>query len=506
MVKKKGLIASSLALSLLLWVSLGCGIAGKKPQGDGAASLAQRAREEVDAGGFTRATQLYRQAREAYLSEGNAVAARECLDRIQDMSAISMTYPYGRDELRGLLAEAFAQVPADERESWIESGGLEHFIIDGEPRYFLSTVDNIRFRDVNLFRQDADMLAGYEGLYRLFSRIMDAPSGPAWQPYVNPVTYRGTHILNVPRSELPASGLLKMWFPTPIITGPQPSVRLVSITPDTYVAQVPSIDEDIGLVYMEIPLDELEGDLELSLTFEFDHYEQRFEVDPGKVGAYDTDSPLYREYTKSAGNIQVTPEIAETARRIVGGVADPCLAAKKLYDYVVDNITYSLVPHPALWPRGEYESVYVHERGFGDCGAQSMYFSALCRAVGIPARTTGGWQLFSGNLSGHFWAEFYLPGYGWLPVDPTAAESADYIPGLSEAEVRRFKDFFFANQDHFRCVVQHDVDEQFIPPALQPITYTVALQSPASNCDTMEEMPDLVINEHWSTRVEVLNE
>lgn len=504
--KRKHLLALSLVLSLLLCMGAGCGGGGTTPEESGAASLAQQAREEMDAGGFTRATQLYQQAREAYLSEGDAAAARECLDRIQDMSAITMTYPYGEDELRGLLAEAFAQVPEDERESWLESGELEHLVIDGEPRYFLNIIDNIRYRDVDLFRQDEQMLAGYEGLYRLMVKIMDEPRGPAWQPYGNPVSYRGTHVLSVPRDELPASGLLKMWFPIPIVTGPQPTVRVVSITPDTYVAQAPSIDEDIGLAYMEIPLDELEDDLEMSLTFEFDHYEQRFEVDPEKVSAYDTDSALYREYTASAGNIQITPEIAETARGIVGDETNTYLAAKKIYDYVVDNITYSLVPHTALWPRGEYESVYVHEHGFGDCGAQSMYFSALCRAVGIPARTTGGWQLFSGNLSGHFWAEFYLPGYGWVPVDPTAAESADYIPGLSEAEVRSFKDFFFANQDHFRCVVQHDVDEQFTPPALHPITYTVALQSPASNCDTMEEMPDLVINEHWTTRVEVLNE
>jgi len=55
-----------------------------------------------------------------------------------------------------------------------------------------------------------------------------------------------------------------------------------------------------------------------------------------------------------------------------------------------------------MFPRGMPESEYVHTYKRGDCGAQSMYLSALCRSVGIPARTTGGFQIFSGTPAGHF--------------------------------------------------------------------------------------------------------
>jgi transglutaminase-like putative cysteine protease len=242
------------------------------------------------------------------------------------------------------------------------------------------------------------------------------------------------------------------------------------------------------------------------VQFEFDHYEQHFVVDPGQVGAYDTESALYREYTASAGNIAITPEIEAAANEAVGEEVNPYLAARKIYDYVLENIAYSFMPHSALWPRGEPESVYVHEHRCGDCGAQSMYFSALCRAAGIPARTTGGWQLFSGNFAGHFWAEFYLPNYGWIPVDTTAAEIADYIPGLSEEELEDFHDFFFGSQDHLRCNVQKDVDEPLVPPATQPVMVSLALQQPAYNCDTMEEIPVLVLSDYWSISAEVLGE
>jgi transglutaminase-like putative cysteine protease len=505
MIRKESIVPV-LVLALMLFAMAGCGSGSTTRQVSTAESLAERAVAEMEQGNFTQATNLYEQARETYLSEGDDAGARGCLNHIQDMFVIGEIYPTSEEELRDQLAEAFPDVPKEEREVWIASGELENMIIDGQPMYFSEVIANIKFRDVDLFQQDPRMLGGTEAVYQMFLEVMDEPDGPSWQPYNNPITYQGTHSVAIPRGELPASGLLKIWFPIPIITGPQPAVRVTAITPDTYTVEPPSIDGDIGVLYMEVPLDELQEDLELTVQFEFEHCEQHFVIEPERVGEYDTEGALYREYTASCGNILVTPEIEETAREVVGGETNPYLAAKKLNDYVVDNIAYSFTPHEALWPRGMAESVYVQENRFGDCGAQSMYFSALCRAVGIPARTTGGWQLFSGNFDGHFWAEFYLPDYGWVPVDPTVAETADYIPALSEEEIRRFHDFFFANQDHFRCVVQHDTDEPLVPPATETIDLAVALQQPAINCDTMEDLPDGLIDQYWSISARVLGE
>ncbi|MBN2026516.1 MAG: transglutaminase domain-containing protein [Actinobacteria bacterium] len=504
--RPKIIAALAAIIALFILAASGCGGGSTATQSSTAESLAEQAAAEVEQGNLNSATELYKQARQAYQDDGDGEGARGCLDRIQDISMIEVAYPLSEEEMRDQLAEAFPDVAETEREGWIASGELEHMVIDGEPHYYYDVVSNIRYRNVDLFQQDEQLLGHYEKGYSELVAIMDEPAGADWQPYTRPITYRGTHTLDVPREVLPSGGLLKIWFPIPVITGPQPAVRVTSISPQEYAAGPPSIDQDIGVVYMEVPLDGLREDLNITVEFEFDHYEQHFVIDPGKVGEYDTGSALYREYTASGGNILVTEDIEETAREVVGDETNPYLAAMKLNDYVVDNITYSFVPHSALWPRGVAESVYVHENRHGDCGAQSMYFSSLCRAVGIPARTTGGWQLFTGNFAGHFWAEFYLPDYGWVPVDPTAAEIVDYIPGLSDVERQDFKDFFFGNQDHLRCVVQKDVDEPLIPPATQPILITAALQQPAYNCDTMEEIPVLVLGDYWSMSAEVLSE
>ncbi len=81
------------------------------------------------------------------------------------------------------------------------------------------------------------------------------------------------------------------------------------------------------------------------------------------------------------------------AQEIVGNETNPYLEAQKIYWYIMDTLPYSHAPHIWLDASGTPESVYVLDTGIGDCGSQSMYFAALCRSLGIPARAVGGYQL-----------------------------------------------------------------------------------------------------------------
>ncbi len=59
----------------------------------------------------------------------------------------------------------------------------------------------------------------------------------------------------------------------------------------------------------------------------------------------------------------------------------------------------------------------------GDCGAFAALFVAACRTQGLPARSVTGMRI--GDNSWHVWAEVYFPGHGWMPVDPSDAETLD---------------------------------------------------------------------------------
>ncbi len=92
--------------------------------------------------------------------------------------------------------------------------------------------------------------------------------------------------------------------------------------------------------------------------------------------------------------------------------------------------------------KGSFNYSIDYEHHFGDCEMQSMFFAALCRSIGIPTRTPGGFQLFSGQLGSHFWAEFFLPSHGWIPVDISASQLANYALNVTDDERKTFIDFF----------------------------------------------------------------
>lgn len=112
------------------------------------------------------------------------------------------------------------------------------------------------------------------------------------------------------------------------------------------------------------------------------------------------------------------------AQALVGNLTNTFRIAERMYDFTRTYLTYVSQSNiqGALW---------ALQNGRGDCTEFGTLFAALMRAVGIPARTVVGHsaiQLSQGGIanatslwvdSPHLWAEFYVEGYGWVPVDPT---------------------------------------------------------------------------------------
>ncbi|MBN1289653.1 MAG: transglutaminase domain-containing protein [Actinobacteria bacterium] len=496
-------ISAAALLVITILISGGCADTGKT-EGREFFEKAQAKQEQME---FTEAKKLYGQAKPLLIEEGDNKKADEVRQNLQSMEIYEATYPYSAGEIEKLLTEGLPDIPDSKIKGWIKDGELEHLTIDGKTRYFDQAYDNIPFRHMDIMWSLDNLQSSYQKFLVPFIEniVMSSPESN-WQPFEKPNSYIGTGTLAIPRGELPDNGVLKLWFPVPIISGSQEPVSVVSVTPDNYIKQPPSTDRDIGLIYMEVPLDSLTTDLNIRIQFSFTHYEQRFAINPENVGEYDKESNEYRQYTRSYGNTYITPDIEATARKAVGAEKNPCKAAHRIYNYVLDNIDYSFMPHGIMWPRSDTrESVYVQENKRGDCGAQSMYFSALCRAVGIPARTTGGWQLLTDKFEDHFWAEFLLPNYGWIPVDPTVAEFAFYLKDLPDEDREAYKQFFFGNQDAMRCVTQVDVDVPLIPPAVELVLLPCAIQEPAALCDTMENIPGELIDKHWTLDLQVVS-
>lgn len=131
----------------------------------------------------------------------------------------------------------------------------------------------------------------------------------------------------------------------------------------------------------------------------------------------------YSKYTSPEQNIESnSSEIKAKAAELFDGIDNPYYKAKKAYEFVNTYMTYDQ-------SNANKGALNALSTGKGVCEDYAELFTALLRASGVPARIVTGYWVDSGEFSSrtilnpsgdaHAWAEYYLPEYGWIVVEPT---------------------------------------------------------------------------------------
>lgn len=191
---------------------------------------------------------------------------------------------------------------------------------------------------------------------------------------------------------------------------------------------------------------------QLRIDFTFDSYETLLEVDSDRIKKYHKNSSLYKRYVKSEKYLEQTKEIKNLALKIVGKEKDHLKQARRIFDWILNNISYKYPPEK----RGVISTL---KNKCGDCGEFNHIFITLCRIRGIPARSVlGMWAIPEEKKGYHAWAEFYIEGVGWIPVDSSVAE------GLKNKKDKKFitfmkkmnnplnPEYYFSNLDNNRII------------------------------------------------------
>ena len=154
----------------------------------------------------------------------------------------------------------------------------------------------------------------------------------------------------------------------------------------------------------------------LKIVYTLVSFHVYFQINAENIEKYDKSSEIYQLYTQPEDYIESNdPEIIRVAQEIVGNETNPYLKAMRIAVFIEDNIAYE----PQNQERGAKWALTNRK---GDCSEYSYLFTALCRAVGIPARIQAGFSFHTDDEvidQGHMWAEYYLENYGWIPVDLT---------------------------------------------------------------------------------------
>jgi len=280
-------------------------------------------------------------------------------------------------------------------------------------------------------------------------------------PRVSGIVYSNPRVYNVDYSfemvpdpnNIDRAKDLKLWIPIPREWDSQKAVKIISVQPEPHARYV---DPEHGnpMLFWDFGKEPEQSTYKVDVKFRLETYEIHSEIDPERIGSYDKTGDEYALYTLSTHTNCITPKVKELARIAIGDEKNPYLQAKRIFEFVRKKIHFKiyrlergagikcLLDYPVI----DEETGEEYYEGL--CSEYSALFIALCRATGIPARSfvgSVGWRPWLGKaqnlkpfldietklspdgLAGaqhyglvpHVWAEFYVPNYGWIPVDAT---------------------------------------------------------------------------------------
>ena len=112
------------------------------------------------------------------------------------------------------------------------------------------------------------------------------------------------------------------------------------------------------------------------------------------------------------------PALADLARDFLPGESDTVPFLTGLVGNVNGAFGYEARDEPGILDPAE-----LRARGVGSCRDFAAFTLRILRAQGFAARFVSGYLLETGDMLGaeamHAWVETYLPGAGWIGLDPT---------------------------------------------------------------------------------------
>ncbi len=208
---------------------------------------------------------------------------------------------------------------------------------------------------------------------------------------------------------------------------------------------------------------------QITFSFAVERVEQVKRDFPAEEATYDPrDYKLYLSSTKLG---PITGEVKKLAEQITSNKQGVLEKARAVYDWTIEN-TYR---DPETTGCGVGDVTSFLRRPGGKCADISSIYVSLARAAGVPTREVLG--IRTGKTDNqdvskwqHCWAEFYLPGYGWVPVDPADVRKAMLKQKLTldDPTVDKLRDYFWGRVDPYRIRLSEGRDLQLNPPQQGP--------------------------------------
>ena len=227
------------------------------------------------------------------------------------------------------------------------------------------------------------------------------------------------------------------WIPLPQSDAHQ-TVQGYTVHGDFEYEEV--IENEFGNHFLQFDLSPAAGGAaEFSVVFSVD----RQRVDETNLFSGDNSPEMIRRFLPPASMVPLDGPIAAEATAVASKESDPLARAHALYANIVNTVTYD---KPQGGKHGRGDALFACDERYGNCTDFHSLFIGEARSLGIPARFHMGIPVAmnadSGEIGGyHCWAEFWIDGRGWVPIDASEAQknkarTDELFGGLDASRIR----------------------------------------------------------------------
>ncbi|MHB8503995.1 MAG: transglutaminase-like domain-containing protein [Candidatus Acidiferrales bacterium] len=309
-------------------------------------------------------------------------------------------------------------------------------------------------------------------------------------------SFEFTYQVHFPATENPA-GPVRLWIPLPQPDGYQ---DLSFLHIDSSVAHSESRDPEYNdsFAVFKPTVQQAAAGFDVTLCFTATRHEHKVALDGASksVSVSSSSDPMLHRYLQPDKLVPLNGVISELAKEHTAGDITQLEKARHIYEYVVSTMRYDKSGHG--WGRGD--AVWACTSKRGNCTDFHSLFIGMMRTSGIPARFEIGFPLPEGKTEGdiagyHCWAEFYLVGVGWVPVDASEAwqfpAKHDYFFGAHDVN-RVF--FTYGRDIHLSADQKGDPLNYFIYP------YAEVNGQPVKNMQTHFSFRDVARTQQAAAR------
>lgn len=230
---------------------------------------------------------------------------------------------------------------------------------------------------------------------------------------------------------------ITLYLPQPEIKSVQPLARLIESDPETYYNY-----KNNSIFQLNANGIDSNVNKEIHQNFVVSSYAVETKINKESVRtAVDKQRLLYRAYTKPDECIPSnTTECKELLPQIIFQIKNPYRQAELVYEYLITN--YKIQDK---LNRNDREPLNIIKTKKGDAYEFAVLYTALLRTAGIPTRMISGILIDADKKSkAHWWSEFYIDNFGWIPVDTAVGAGLDFKPFQAK---QSSSSFYFGNMD-----------------------------------------------------------